>query len=191
MAPKYQPADNPNMLAGWYKNWRDVPDGPLKWDHLETLPLGVNFKIASMQGAWNDLFGPIVDAYGRGVKLSSYADLPRARRSRAGKPRPLDLDLKEKEKEKEDLDLKDTVRQTVTQTVSKPLNVFDFNQQSRNRTKAPMRSSPTPVPGSVAKVDVSSPAQNHQEESKDGAQDAGTPKVNRTKGGNILPPGWE
>jgi hypothetical protein len=82
MAPAYNHADNPNVLTAWYRAWRDVPDCDLKFAHIESLRLGVNFAYVakdgrrSMADKWEATFGQPEKAYlDGGKKLKTYVDL--------------------------------------------------------------------------------------------------------------------
>jgi hypothetical protein len=82
MAPAYNHADNPNVLTAWYRAWRDVPDCDLKFQHIESLRLGVNFAFVdkhqrrTMSDKWEATFGQPERAYlDGGKKLKTYVDL--------------------------------------------------------------------------------------------------------------------
>lgn len=82
MAPAYNHADNPNVLTAWYRAWRDIPDCELKFQHIESLRLGVNFAYrdkhgrSSMSDKWDATFGQPERAYRDGGKqLKTYVDL--------------------------------------------------------------------------------------------------------------------
>jgi hypothetical protein len=74
-APKYNLAPNPNVLAAWFNNWCNAPDSELKWQHLESLRLGVNHDLESMARAWDESFGRVLTLFQQGKKLHSYAEL--------------------------------------------------------------------------------------------------------------------
>lgn len=82
MAPAYNHADNPNVLTAWYRAWRDIPDCELKFQHIESLRLGVNFAFrdkngrSTMADKWDATFGQPERAYRDGGKrLKTYVDL--------------------------------------------------------------------------------------------------------------------
>ena len=82
MAPAYNHADNPNVLTSWYRHWRDVPDCDLKFQHIESLRLGVNFAYrdkhgrAVMADKWAATFGQPEQAFrDGGRRLKTYVDL--------------------------------------------------------------------------------------------------------------------
>lgn len=96
-APMYNRADNPNVLVSWYRQWRDVPDCVLKFEHVASLKLGVNLAYTDKQGRhtmaakWSETFEAVEREYQvTGVKLRSYVDLAE-RRSR---PAPVQAALK-------------------------------------------------------------------------------------------------
>jgi len=74
-APKYNKADNPNILFSWYKEWCDMGDSALKWDHLESLLAGVNERAEKTMECWDATFGRVLSEYRRGRKLLTYAEL--------------------------------------------------------------------------------------------------------------------
>lgn len=82
MAPAYNHADNPNVLTAWYRAWRDIPDCELKFLHIESLRLGVNFAYrdknqrSPMSDKWDATFGQPERAYRDGGRqLKTYVDL--------------------------------------------------------------------------------------------------------------------
>lgn len=86
MAPAYNHADNPSVLASWYRHWRDVPDCELKFEHIASLRLGVNFSLVDKHGRhsmvekWDATFGQPERAYLDGKRqLKTYADLQERR----------------------------------------------------------------------------------------------------------------
>ncbi len=186
-APKYQKADNPNMLAGWYKNWRDVPDCKLKWDHLESLRLGVNLNQDSMHSAWSDLFAPIVQAYDRGVMLTSYAELPTARRDRHKSRNP---DLKGDLKGDRDLDLDLDLKDTVTQTVSKRLQVVKITPEPQNRKNPASRSQNHSTTGRKNLGGSGGATDSTSLRATDDPEVLEKNGWKKTKGGTWMPPGY-
>lgn len=54
-APKYKPPGNANVVRGWFRRWRLLPESPLKYQHVEALE-----KVcAKYQDAWADSFGSV------------------------------------------------------------------------------------------------------------------------------------
>lgn len=66
--PSWAKGPNANILTGWYRQWWDVPDCDLKWDHIESLTNCVNLKTDGVLDAWNETFGPVLDANKRGLR---------------------------------------------------------------------------------------------------------------------------
>jgi len=187
MAPKYQKAENPNQLLGWYRNWRDIPECQLKWDHLGTLPLGVNFENKNMRQLWAEIFGPIVDAHNRGVKLTSNAELPAGWRPSRGK-KPLDLDLKGDLKGDRDLDL--DLDPTVTQTVSKRLQVVKITPEPQNRKNPASRSQNHSTTGRKSLVGSGGATDSTSLRATDDPEVLEKNGWKKTKGGTWMPPGY-
>jgi hypothetical protein len=216
-APKYRKADNPNVLSSWYRNWREVPECQLKWDHLKSLRDGVNMQNQTMRETWEDTFGVIIRAHESGVQLRTNAELPPTHRPRRRRdpdpiPNPTPIPIPTPDPIPTPT-VTSTVSSTVSETVSEPRNLLDFKKKSQTGGRPERRISTTPVPGTVVPsgltganwgvpngtsgangrqlANVSSPAEIIQQPTNESPQDPNLPPVNRTKGGNILPPGWE
>ena len=57
-APKYSPCTNANVLKAWFRRWKEVPESPLKYLHIESIRELGDGK-AWWPRAWEDTFGQI------------------------------------------------------------------------------------------------------------------------------------
>jgi hypothetical protein len=57
-APKYRGCGNANVLKGWLRRWREVPESPLKYSHVESIRAAAEGKKFYETG-WAETFGPI------------------------------------------------------------------------------------------------------------------------------------
>lgn len=57
-APKYSPCTNANVLKGWLRRWKDVPESPLKYHHIESLRQAAEDR-PWFEEAWSVTFAPI------------------------------------------------------------------------------------------------------------------------------------
>lgn len=55
-APHYRPAGNANVIKGWWRQWRDLPESPLKYEHVSALAEGLTDKTAK---TWEATFGTL------------------------------------------------------------------------------------------------------------------------------------
>jgi hypothetical protein len=53
--PLHQKAANENVIRGWFRRWRDIPDCRLKFDHIESLALAI--KVPEHERVWAETFG--------------------------------------------------------------------------------------------------------------------------------------
>jgi hypothetical protein len=60
-APRYNPPANPNVLRGWWNQWREVPESPLKYRHIESLRAAVNFADPKLAAVWAETFGTVTE----------------------------------------------------------------------------------------------------------------------------------
>jgi hypothetical protein len=58
-APKHNPAESPNHLKAWWNRWNEIPDCPLKFQHVEHLKKHARLDKASHRKVWDQTFGAI------------------------------------------------------------------------------------------------------------------------------------
>ena len=68
-APSYSPCTNANVLKGWFRRWKDVPESPLKYRHIESIRKALAHR-DWFTDAWEATFGGIkVPEHSRQVPL--------------------------------------------------------------------------------------------------------------------------
>lgn len=56
--PKYVPCTNGNVVKGWLRRWRDLPESPLKYRHIESIRAAL-VKRKWFASCWEETFGTI------------------------------------------------------------------------------------------------------------------------------------
>lgn len=56
-APKHNPAENGNAMKTWFRVWKDLPECAMKYEHLDSLMLGV--RTPKVRENWNETFATI------------------------------------------------------------------------------------------------------------------------------------
>jgi hypothetical protein len=66
-APRHNPPQNPNVVTGWWKTWKNLPESELKYHHVESLRSAVPTDNRNIVSTWNHTFGSLGDEYLLGV----------------------------------------------------------------------------------------------------------------------------
>lgn len=70
--PKYAPCTNNNVVKGWLRRWRDLPDSPLKYRHVESVRDAICDR-KWFHSSWDETFGQIkIPESSRQVPLFHY-----------------------------------------------------------------------------------------------------------------------
>jgi hypothetical protein len=67
-APRYNAAENPNVLKGFWNHWKKVPESPLKYAHLASLEACIDPADAKMVATWRATFGTVPRPSGNGFE---------------------------------------------------------------------------------------------------------------------------
>ena len=61
-APRWSPPGNPNVLKGWWRRWRDLPECVLKYRHVGSLREGFQKANRSKPDAWDSVWATTFDS---------------------------------------------------------------------------------------------------------------------------------
>jgi hypothetical protein len=178
--PKHQRAANENIIRGWFRRWRDIPECRLKYDHIESLSEGINFNNPGHERVWAETFGlAAIHGLPSGSRPTSKSHTQSTDQISVSDPDP------------------DPVCVSVSVSVDspvygKPTNVVEFPQKA-TRGVISDGTWPAQLRGPRAEhagVTGSGPPDPAREE-PGGGEPREIVAGPRTLGGNILPPGYE